>query len=614
MLQWMTGVVEIPGLMAERRVTRMSERASRAEGALLAAAAGDALGWPVEPRGSRVGGTRDIEPQLKFVAWERREGGRFAPFVRHVPAGTYSDDTQLLLAVGRSLLRGENWWKHLTQCELPIWTLYELGGGGAVRRAAKLWERGMSPWAETVKAADRRRYFDAGGNGVVMRVLPHAIYAISEESFEAAARRIVADGAATHGHPRALVGALAAGYALWRALRWEGKVHYGELIDETLVAHADWSRLPDIDGLAHGWRASADDVLDVDYIHVWERTVEEMLGLLYSSQGALARGSLARDSEVLRELGAYDRDGSAGTRTAAIAAYLASRYVAQPPAGLLAAAFARNTDADTIATLTGSILGAVAGGDWLKPLIPDLQDASYVRSLAGVLAQGETAPQALDGPAVGVRRRVHRLLEKAEAGQDLGLPIFGRSRLLRVEEHPTKSSNDIRTWWLATELQQTLAVTRIRKLRDAEPHPTPDELPQPNVADDVGPPAMELCWVALLVRDLPRSVSFYRDLLRLRVARSSDAYVRFGQNLILQQADLHDLGAFRSGPDSGSFASVDLVTIVLEPRDFDCRYRELQDARLPLSNVLERGNGRRFRLHDPDGHVVEVRSQAPQSD
>ena len=231
-LQTVISMTQSSSTVVEERREANADHADRAEGALLAAAAGDALGWPIEPRGSRVGGTREVEPQLDFIAWDRREGGGYAPFVRHVPAGTYpSDDTQLAVAVARSLMHGEQWWRHFTELELPLWTLYELGGGGSVRRAAKSWERGVPPWSSDLKSVERQRYFDAGGNGVVMRVAPHAIAAIREESLSAAAHRIVADGLTTHGHPtharrgtrgriRRLEGAALAGKdQLWRARR-----------------------------------------------------------------------------------------------------------------------------------------------------------------------------------------------------------------------------------------------------------------------------------------------------------------------------------------------------------------------------------------------------------
>lgn len=104
---------------------------ARAEGALLALAAGDALGWPQEmPRSSR-GNPASKGPHVEFEGWTRRSGGRFRPFEESIRPGEYSDDTQLTLAVARSRTNhGSAWWKALTKVELPLWTLYERGGGG----------------------------------------------------------------------------------------------------------------------------------------------------------------------------------------------------------------------------------------------------------------------------------------------------------------------------------------------------------------------------------------------------------------------------------------------------------------------------------------------------
>lgn len=102
--------------MAAELSTRRHEAA---QGAMLAFAVGDALGWPLEARGNRVGGTRDLAPELRLRAWVRREGGRFAPHEEHLPRGTYSDDTQLALAVARSLTFDQHWWAYFTEVELP---------------------------------------------------------------------------------------------------------------------------------------------------------------------------------------------------------------------------------------------------------------------------------------------------------------------------------------------------------------------------------------------------------------------------------------------------------------------------------------------------------------
>src|SRR4051794_35518702 len=100
----------------------------RAEGAFLGAAIGDALGWPHEMRATRSGKYQRVDA-LKFERWIKRSGGRFQPHEEVIEAGHYSDDTQLILAGARSLLRAPaNWWLVFATEELPFWTLYQRGG------------------------------------------------------------------------------------------------------------------------------------------------------------------------------------------------------------------------------------------------------------------------------------------------------------------------------------------------------------------------------------------------------------------------------------------------------------------------------------------------------
>ena len=106
-------------------------RVDKVVGLLLGAAAGDALGWPQEDRSQIVGGraAREVEPRPEFRAWERNAGTRFARYVEPIGAGEYSDDTQIMLAVARSCLRGANWSEWLRGVELPLWPVYQRGGG-----------------------------------------------------------------------------------------------------------------------------------------------------------------------------------------------------------------------------------------------------------------------------------------------------------------------------------------------------------------------------------------------------------------------------------------------------------------------------------------------------
>jgi ADP-ribosylglycohydrolase len=141
----------------------------------LWAAAGDALGWITElSRGEsgvryRTGNASVSRP----VAWTRTIGGRLGPRV-DLPAGTYSDDTQLRLAVGRSI-RGNGSFdvEAFAKIELTVWPTYALGGGlGTKAAASNLSRRGVN-WFSNFFGVNGQAYTSSGGNGAAMRIQPH---------------------------------------------------------------------------------------------------------------------------------------------------------------------------------------------------------------------------------------------------------------------------------------------------------------------------------------------------------------------------------------------------------------------------------------------------------
>jgi ADP-ribosylglycohydrolase len=366
----------------------------RVAGALLGVAVGDALGWPQENRSRIVGGkaARDAEPTPKFRNWMRTGGTRYASYEDPVRAGEYSDDTQLTMAVARACMRGAKWERWLTAVELPQWTLYQRGGGGAVLRAARAWSRGHPPWqaGTASESTARKMYFDAGGNGVAMRIAPHAVVtAASDDKFELALR-VIQDGLTTHGHPRALLGALIHAEALRYALRRAGTLEYGELLDQ-LIDDQSWRDPRLIDATSPAWQeenlAAAASQPAAHVWEVWDATIHEVLDALLLAKRALGRGALANDHETLEALGCLDsRRSGAGTVAAVAALYVASRSATRPISGLLRTAFLRGADTDTIASMTAALLGALHGTAWLGQLGRDVQDGDYLRDLAALIS------------------------------------------------------------------------------------------------------------------------------------------------------------------------------------------------------------------------------------
>ena len=436
---------------------------AKAEGAFLALASGDALGWPQEMPRNRRGSPANQSAGVEFSQWTRRSGGRFQPHEEVIHAGDYSDDTQLTLAVARARTsHGSDWWKAITRAELPLWTLYERGGGGATKRAANAWINGMPPWKSDKRDAVRR-YFDAGGNGVAMRVLPHALFLVGDDEPASLMHDVVLDGTATHGHPRALVGAAAYAYAAWWLARRTNTLRFGELLDALIDKESVWGKRPKPNGRRSSWFEAADGATG-EYELIWDRTVGEMRGLLEKARKGVQAGALADDHAVLKDLGCFGRTKGAGTISAAAASYLAARHAAQPVQGLLRAAFEKGADTDTLAAMTGGLLGCLAGVEWLPSPWLKVQDADYLRSMAQQVARGpEEANQYPVEPYPAPQSILADLEHKGKTQLALG-----EFKQVQATELPSPKSLSpsfyVRAWRLQTAEGQTIYVTKARKL------------------------------------------------------------------------------------------------------------------------------------------------------
>ena len=413
---------------------------AKAEGAFLALAAGDALGWPQEIRRNvRSNASGTSSPRIEFQTWTRRTGARYRPYEETIGAGEYSDDTQVTLAVARSRTNhGADWWKLA----------------------------GSPPW-QTGKTDAVRRYFDAGGNGVAMRVLPHALFLAGQDDPAVLVHDVVRDGAATHGHPRALVGATFCAYAAWSLARRNRTLGFGELLDLLIDEHRGGGAFPGMERGGEAWSAAAARVLDEPYERLWRRAVDEMRHLLEQARSGIRAGALADDRAVLEDLGCFGRFKGAGTVTAAAAAYLAARHAAQPAQGVLRAAFERGADTDTLAAMTGGLLGCLVGDKWLPAPWRDVQDTAYLRYIAGWVVQGPAGAE--QRPVETPAAPPSILTDLARDGDHevaLGESTGVQATALPAP-NPLSKSITVRAWRLTTSEGQTLYVTTVVELKRA---------------------------------------------------------------------------------------------------------------------------------------------------
>lgn len=432
----------------------------RALGAMLGAAYGDALGWPNE-RSRNKAQAPEAGAFHKLRAWQRDQSTRFATLRYDIEKGSYSDDTQMILCLSRSLLKSYQWYEHYTTKELPFWQVYQRGGGGATKSAVKAWASGIAPWLSD----EKERFFNAGGNGVAMRVLPHAIMGYKLD-FGHTAHNILLDGIATHGHPQALVGALAYGYALWYALRQGSLANHtlrsapsgneatqgcseGVAIDSigvvpyasaelfyeanfakvVLDAIDEWSACALNYDLPESFIELAEDSsssgANYSYRAIWDEAVATMQKYLVTAASscehiaaALAKVKSATGANVanpaffeqveklndnsLKALNCFDKNVSgSGTVAAAVAIYQASAYLHDPVRGIVRLAFAKGSDSDTNASMAAALLGSVYGEGFIdSETLAEVQDKDCIREYAQALVYSAYTKPCLDGATI----------------------------------------------------------------------------------------------------------------------------------------------------------------------------------------------------------------------
>ncbi|WP_296226960.1 ADP-ribosylglycohydrolase family protein [Ralstonia sp. UBA689] len=351
----------------------------------LWAAYGDAVGFPTElvseSQFRRRTGQASIQ---RTIAWKRRVGGMFGPEVQF-PTGAYSDDTQLRLCTSRAI-RGDGFFdvESFAKIELPIWLNYALGAGRGSKLAAANLALRDSTWFQNFYNTSQAVYWQGGGNGAAMRVQPH-VWAASELSSTKFISNVVRDAVCTHGHPRAIAGA--AIHALILAYVFDSAsipspsqwLHFAEACDFAFAC------LTEEDELALFWspnweRLTGQPLAEAfaQVKHEWQECAEVAAKLCDSP-----RANEETYTSLLNLLGGYSSaERGSGLKTPLFALVLAwLKQDRRPQQAILTAANAFGSDTDTIGTMVGALLGAIADDE------PDeeIQDADYISAEASRL-------------------------------------------------------------------------------------------------------------------------------------------------------------------------------------------------------------------------------------
>jgi ADP-ribosylglycohydrolase len=436
----------------------------------LWAAWGDAMGFITElttsiSEVSRRSGGAKVE---NTVPWRRQIGGRFGPMVE-LPAGTYSDDTQLRLAVSRSI-RGNGRFdlESFSKIELPIFLSYEMRAGKGTRAAAYELMKRHVRWSTNFFENDRASYVNAGGNGAAMRIQPH-VWSTPDYSPRLFMGWVAADAIVTHGHPRGVLGAVIHANALSSALRhgtvpgpevWEQIVEFTRSVPEVMrrneVLRERW--LP-------AWEKAAG--------RRWDEAVSEVIAegiamVERAQQAARRPEAIEAYRELIGALGGKERETAGSGMVAAVASLFAAwAFRDDPVAGIRIIVNHLGTDTDTIATMTGALIGATD----IDPPPGPILDAEYiVREAARMAAISEGEPAISFPHPDPVKWRAPRSLADAVGEVNGRLSVAGLGSIANSDGEYDIGKDRASTYqWAQLDFGQTVLIKRRR-----EPKPLPE--------------------------------------------------------------------------------------------------------------------------------------------
>jgi ADP-ribosylglycohydrolase len=343
----------------------------------LWAAYGDALGFIselVDEKGlkRRIKASRVTET----TSWRLNVGGRFGAEV-DLPAGCYSDDTQLRLATCRTI-RGDGEFdvEAFAKIELPVWRAYALGAGRGTKAAATNLANQDVNWFSNFFSYKNSSYVRCGGNGAAMRIQPH-VWAASERSKPSSfIGDVIRNAICTHGHPRGILGAVF--HSLCLAMAFTQGIVPGP---------KDWRQAVDYfnDVLV---LIRNDGDIAAFWVPVWEKRFGQSIEVAFNK----VKEECLTDIEVIesnkderpeeayqnivKNLGALKESSrGSGTKTTIIASALSWVFRKEDPyKALETAANLLSSDTDTIATMAGAILGSVVH----KTPMGHLLDREYI--------------------------------------------------------------------------------------------------------------------------------------------------------------------------------------------------------------------------------------------
>jgi ADP-ribosyl-[dinitrogen reductase] hydrolase len=205
---------------------------SRARGAFLGVAVGDALGATTEFM-------TPAEIRAKFGVHRKIVGGGWL----HLKPGRVTDDTEMSLSLARAILQGDGWeLKAVAEAFLAWMRGKPVDIGSTVRR-------GIRDYLLKGQLETPPNDWDAG-NGAVMRMVPVALFTLGDDAL--LRELVIAQAHLTHNHPLSDAACVTVGKMVQTALLGGDRFELHAIARE-LVAHYPTFRFKDYSGRASGY-------------------------------------------------------------------------------------------------------------------------------------------------------------------------------------------------------------------------------------------------------------------------------------------------------------------------------------------------------------------------
>jgi ADP-ribosylglycohydrolase len=415
------------------------------KGAIKLAAIGDALGWITEFEKSSDSlklkyGTDYIS---NFYEWKKEVGGRFNGYIDNMTKGSYSDDTQLMLSVARSIkVDGTIDREYFSKIELPNWLLYARGAGRTIKNAARKIERKSAKWNSNFfnfKAGNTTiDYRESGANGAAMRILPIALANFGE--IDKIKEEIFANSIVTHGHPRAIIGAMLYGYAIDTILKFrpEHFTYEAFLTELGRDIHQKLS-IPFIQKASFSswekeWNSNAKIPFKEQYQTILDETQQYLRDVYKSLSNKI------EDEKALRTLGCYNSDTKgSGTSTVIAGIFLCCKYHKEPIKGIEQAVNSIGTDTDSIAAFAGGLIGSLHGTSIIPDRFKSIQDSDYLENIAiRLLEISESRATEINGEIFPDLKSINAIEEdNYELNETVYFNPLGKGKVVHIDKQDT---------------------------------------------------------------------------------------------------------------------------------------------------------------------------------